>query len=208
MSLAKINARHNNHYKLIAQINEDILTELQSYEFNLDKSEISAAIESRMQAFYETHNYLKKILDKQQNQAASDYFVESCLIFLKSYFEKIGFKVFSEKPIWKEGKRSIRPDVTIWKDDKLIAAIEMKVQFGRKRHQWKHELKNREIEIKSKIDCKYFSTICFTEANWAGFDRDETWEVKYFSITDKNWKLIDYGFEKMMKQVLLASELP
>lgn len=204
MSIITINERHNQHYREIAKINEEILNELKLYDFDLDKTEISEAIMYRMWAFYDTHNSMKKILGKNQNQAASDYFVESCLIFLKAYFEKLNLVVSSEKIIWKESRKNIRPDITIWKDDKLIASIEMKVQLGRKRLEWKNELHDREKDIKNKTNCKFFAVICYTEANWQGFDRDENWETKYFSITDRDLKLNKFGFEKLIKQILLC----
>lgn len=206
MNIADITEKHNSHYRGLVQINKDIITELISYNFDLDKPEISEAIASRMWAFYETHDLLKNILGKSQKQAASDYFVESCLIFLKAYFEKIGFEVFSEKTIWSEGRRNIRPDVSIWKANNLIASIEMKVQLGRQRIGWQEELEKREIDIKSKTSCKYVATICFTEANWSGFTRDKNWETKYFSITNKDWKLNDCAFEKLIKRILYESQ--
>jgi hypothetical protein len=207
MNLVQLDDRHNSHYKDIARINKEILNDLQSYNFDLNKSEISDAIINRMRAFFETHDILKRLFGKNQKQAASDYFVESCLIFMKAFFEKIGYDVKSEIKIWGEKKRSIRPDVTIWKNGNLIASIEMKVQLGRRRLEWRDEIRNREIDIKTKTNCKFFGVVCFTENNWQGFNRDEDWETKYFALTDGNWQSIENSFEKLLKNILNADRI-
>lgn len=206
MKLTQIDEKHNTHYRQIAEVNRHILGELQSYNFDLEDNEITDAIKNRMWAYYNTHDELKVLLGKSQKQAAADYFVECCLFFLKAYFERnhLDCVVRSETIIWNEGRHNIRPDITIWRKEELIATIEVKVQLGRKRLEWKEELQHRESLIKSKIPNSFFAVVCFTENNWQGFDRDENFGTKYFSLTDRDWNPTTATFEKMISAILNA----
>lgn len=206
MNLTRIDKKHNNHYYHITEINKQILEELKSYKFDLEISEISDAIRNRMWTYYETHDNMKALLGKSQKQAAADFFVECCLFFLKAYFEanNSDYTVKSEVIIWNEGRNNIRPDITIWRKEDLVATIEVKVQLGRKRLSWKDELRQREIEIKDKKPNSFFAVVCFTENNWQGFDRDENFGTKYFSLTDKEGKPTTATFEKMITVILKA----
>jgi hypothetical protein len=206
MSLIEIDNEHNLQYLKVVEEDERIFNKLKSYKFDLEKTEISEAIRNRMFAYNEAHNKLKDLLDKSQKQAAADYFVESCLFFLKAYFKD--YIVKSEVSIWKEGRQNIRPDITIWskKEEKLLAAIEVKAQLGRQRLTWKQDLQQREHEIKHKWPDTFFAVICFSEDNWQGFDRDENFGTKYFSLTSKNWQLTSTTFEKMIKEISNAIE--
>jgi len=55
------------------------------YQFNLEKTDISEAILERLKTYYLTQGKIKTFLDKRYLTAASDFFVESVLFFLKLY---------------------------------------------------------------------------------------------------------------------------
>jgi hypothetical protein len=56
------------------------------------------------------------------------------IFFLKQFFKQLSLEVYSERNILKEvSKKSMRPDISIWKDNHLIAVIELKVSDGWKR---------------------------------------------------------------------------
>ena len=160
-----------------------------TYPFKLKDREMTDAIINRMIAFIGYHDNIKKLFEKKQRQAASDFFVESTLFFAKVYLESHfkGVKVKSEIAIGagSDGK-AVRPDITIWKNDKLLGVIEMKVQLGRIRNSWREHLLEREGIVKEIDKQALFFVLCYSERNWKpGFDRkSKNFNTKYFSLID------------------------
>ncbi len=60
------------------------------YQFDLKKTDISEAILERLKAYYLTQGKIKDLLEKRYLAAASDFFVESVLFFLKLYLHSQG----------------------------------------------------------------------------------------------------------------------
>lgn len=62
---------------------------------------------------------------------ASDFFVEAIIFYLKLILEKnkIDYEVHSERQI-RQKRGAIRPDISVWKKDKVIAVLECKAQLG------------------------------------------------------------------------------
>ncbi|MBX2970681.1 MAG: hypothetical protein KF803_15020 [Cyclobacteriaceae bacterium] len=102
-----------------------------NYVFDLTKTEITESILERLKMYYLTQGKIKSFLDKRYLAAASDFFVESTLFFLRLYFQSHGgqLQAHSEKQIRKT-KNAIRPDISIWRQDEVIAIIECKTQLG------------------------------------------------------------------------------
>jgi hypothetical protein len=183
--LVTIDSAFTNQYKGLLDIQKDIKAQLDTYLFDLSKTEITDAIIARMDAFwYFNVSNNKQILDRKTNTTAADFFTETCLLFLKSYFEKDSqIKVLSEKNITKGSV--IRPDISIWKDGQLIAAIELKVSDGWKGGTMLPHLIDREAKIKSLFPNAYFGVIAF----WNFFYTEmEGWNSKYFGIKQWNEK--------------------
>lgn len=176
-SLIEIDSAFTEHYKKLLEIQREIKKQLDDYCFDLTKTEITDAIIERMMAFwYFNVNNNKDILDRKINSMASDFFTETCLLFFKCYFERFGLKVFSEKRL--EGSLA-RPDITIWKNEQLIAAIELKVNKGWKNKSMIDHLEKRENQIKEIYPSCFFAVIGF----WNFFDQDsKDWNSKYFGI--------------------------
>ncbi len=179
-TLLNIENKFSNHYKELLTIQENIFQELLAYPFDLEQDEITLAVLERMDAFWYFHvNNTKNILQGNINPTAADFFTETCHLYLKAYFQsKHGLIVKSEFSIV-SGKNSVRPDISIWQGDRLIAAIELKVNDGWKRKSIHDHLIGREAQIKSIHPNSYFGVIAF----WNFFDTSlPDWNQKYISL--------------------------
>lgn len=115
--------------------------------FNLTEKEISAAILLRLKAYYNSQVKIKEFLGKRYIAAGADFFVETVHFYLKLILEKTApnFQVFSEKSIERR-RGSLRPDISIWKDNKVKAIIECKTQLGWNRHKWEEDFKKKRTQ--------------------------------------------------------------
>ena len=159
-----------------------------TYPFDLSKKEISDAILQRLKTYYITQTEIKHFLDKKYVAAASDFFVESCLFYLKLYLEssKSDLKAFSEKQI-KAKKKAIRPDISIWRGDEVIAIIECKTQLGWNRNNWEEEYHRRNnILLLDFPNAKSFLLV-MTGENWGGFGEHEFLNSKFFCLLNGLW---------------------
>jgi hypothetical protein len=123
------------------------------------------------------------------------------LLFFKCYFEKIpGIKVLSEENISKGSV--IRPDISIWKDNQLVAAIELKVSDGWKGRTMIPHFIEREKQIKNLFPYAYFGVIAF----WNFFDQDiDGWNSKYFGLLkfdkENNHTRTNAYIEKLIQEI-------
>lgn len=200
--LLTIDSAFTKQYRDLFEIQQNILNQLILYPYDLSKTEITDAIIERMLAFwYFNVRNNKEILGRKINTTAADFFTETCLLFLKSYFEKqTGIKVYSEKNI-KKGS-VVRPDISIWKDDQFLAAIEVKVSDGWKGKTMFLHLTEREKQIKSLFPNAYFGVIAF----WNFFeDKMEGWNTKYFGLLkfdkNKNHKRFESSIENLILEI-------
>ena len=56
--------------------------------FSLQERDISRAIILRMKTYYETHNYIRKLLNKKNIAPVPEFFVEAVAFYLKLFLEK------------------------------------------------------------------------------------------------------------------------
>jgi len=201
-NLLAIDNAFTSHYRGLFEIQQSVKTQLIDYPFDLSLTEITDTIIDRMMAFwYFNVRNNKEILGREINTTSADFFTETCLFFLKCYFEKQRcLKVLSEKNITKGSV--IRPDISIWKDDQLVAAIELKVSDGWKGGTILPHLTEREIQIKSLFPNAYFGVIAF----WNFFDTNiEGWNSKYFGLLkfekDNNHKRTDASIEQLIREI-------
>lgn len=174
-NLVKIDAAFTSHYRKLLAIQKGIFAAIKSYPFDLSKAEITEAIYARMMAFwyFNVHNN-KEILNRKVNTVAADFFTETTLLFLKGYFEKDGITVYSEEMIG-----GLRPDISIWKGNEVVAVIELKVNDGWKRKDMLAHLEEREKKIKEIAPNAYFGVLSF----WNFFDvSTPNWNTKYFGL--------------------------
>ncbi|MCD4746038.1 MAG: hypothetical protein K8R58_07050 [Bacteroidales bacterium] len=169
-----------------------------SYAFDLKKNEITEAIILRLKAYYDSQSSIKDLLEKGYLAAASDFFVESVIFFLKLYLinNNIGIEAKSEKDI-KLGKyktdkgkirtKVIRPDITIYKNDKPVAIIECKTQLGWNRNDWKKDFEKRTQLLNSKYPDAKAYLLVMTGSNWGGFINDVDFNSQYFCLLNDIW---------------------
>lgn len=200
-NLLEIDKTFTEQYRSLLEIQKSVKAQLSTYNFDLEKTEITDAIINRMDAFwYFNFNNNKELLNRNVNTTAADFFTETCLLFLKAYFEqKMGYKVCSEEVIAQNPV--IRPDITIWKNEQLIAVIELKVSNGWKGKFILPHLEEREKIIKANHPTVYFGVLAF----WNFFDtKNENWNTKYFglrNIEKNNHFRTDARVEAMIRMV-------
>ncbi|WP_313184169.1 hypothetical protein [Sphingobacterium siyangense] len=198
------------HYRKLLEIQRNVFNECREYNFDLNSNEITQAIHDRMSAFWDFHVYnAKQILDRKINTGGADFFTETCLLFLKAYFEqKYNVIVTSEKSLLKKGN-SMRPDISIWTADyeEVLAVVELKVNDGWKGKNIMAHLRDREEKIKILYPNSYFGVIAF----WNFFDESDLnldWRNKYVGLYrydrhDRHEKTNGY-VEDIMKSIELT----
>ena len=156
----------NQHEQLVSLYEEIKLNALVS----LEKREITKAIFLRMKAYYDTQNKIKEFLNKRYLPAASDFFVETITFYLKVIFDikNVGLEVHSERQI-RPKRGAIRPDISIWKNDEVVAIIECKTQLGWNRDKWEEDFQNRESKLKKEFPNANAFLVVMTSENWSGF---------------------------------------
>lgn len=199
--LLSIDSAFTNHYRELLNIQKNIVAQLEAYHFDLSKSEITEAIIERMLSYWLFNvNNNKEILQRKTNPVAADFFTETCMLFLKSYYKKNGYTVLSEKEVNKNP--IIRPDISIWKEEQLVAVIELKVSDGWKGKTIFSHLIEREKQIKNIYPNIYFGVLAF----WNFFDSSEVgWNQKYFGLlkfkSDNKHEETGSTIEKMIVEI-------
>lgn len=160
----------------------------QNYKFDLSNTEITEAILQRLKTYYVTQTNIKAFLDKRYLAAASDFFVESTLFFLKLYFKSKGgqLQAHSERQI-KQTKNAIRPDISIWKENEVIAIIECKTQLGWNRHNWEQQYLDRDAKLKVDFPNAKSFLLVMTGLNWSGFGDNSKLNDNYFCLLNDIW---------------------
>lgn len=157
-----------------------------SSTISLRKRDITKAILFRMKSYYETQDKIKKFLNKRYSPAASDLFVETVVFYLKLFLEmrKLNFEVHSERQI-QEKRGSPRPDISIWKKDKVMAIIECKTRFSRNRHTWEMKFREREEKLKDIVSDAEVFLLVMTKDGWPGFEeKDKRVGKQFFTLSE------------------------
>jgi hypothetical protein len=148
----------------------------------------SRVIVERLRAFYFAQERIKKFLNKQVAQAGADFFVEAILFSLKLFneIEGLQLEIASERAI-KRKRKTIRPDISVWRGDALLAAIECKTQLGWRRHDWASHFDVREQKLKATFpDAKMFLLV-MTNCNWSGFGNDARSGKQLLCLRKDRW---------------------
>lgn len=143
---------------------------MKTSSLSFERHEYSAVLFNRLQAFYHAQEAIKNFLGKRVAQAGSDFFVESVLFLLRLFneTEDLEFEISSELAVQRK-RNAIRPDISIWKDGKLLAVVECKTQLGWLRNHWQHHFKERERKLKEIFPESQFLVFVMTGCNWPGF---------------------------------------
>lgn len=154
-------------------------------KINLNGPDVTKAILFRMKAYYEFQNRIKKLLNKRYSPAASDFFTETVSFYLKAILEtyNTGMEIHSERQI-KRKKGAIRPDISIWRGDEVLAIIECKTQLGWNRDKWEDNFRGREEKLKKEFPKARAFLVVLTSENWPGFPHnDKRVGKQYFTLS-------------------------
>lgn len=201
-SLKTIDSLFTDQYKALLETQCNIYKKLVNYPFDLNKSEITEAIYERMMAFWYFNVHNCADLNREVNTQASDFFTETCLLFIKSYFNQKGLETVSERNIMKDasGKTNIRPDISIWRDDELVAVIELKVSDGWKGKTMIDHLAEREKSIRAIHKNVFFGAIAFWNCFEDGYVAEKSQYIGLFKHNREN----NHVFTGMKVEDILA----
>ena len=172
----------DNQQKQLLSLYEEIKS---NASISLKKKDITKAILLRMKAYYDVQDKIKKFLNKRYLSPASDFFVETIVFYLKVIFdiEDIGLEVHSERQI-RQKKGTIRPDISVWKNNKVVAIVECKTQLGWNRDKWEEDFKKRESKLKKEFPNANAFLVVMTSKNWSGFpDDNKKVGEQYFTLS-------------------------
>jgi hypothetical protein len=155
-------------------------------EVNLNGTDITQAVLLRLKSFMWCQEQIKNELGKVYAAPAADFFVETICFFLKVALTKLDptLTVMSEKNIVRK-RGSLRPDISIWRGDNLVVAIECKTQLGWNRDGWLSDFEDREIKLSANFPCAQIFLLVLTGSNWGGFG-DDIRVGKQFFVLLKN----------------------
>ena len=131
---------------------------------------------------------LSASLGRTKEPPMADVFTEATNMLVDAIVrsKRTDVKVFSEKNVkLKCGYR--KPDVSIWKNDKLIGVVECKTCLGRRRDDWKNDYEKRVAEL-SELQLTESQIVLFveTEQTWQGFPADDPRTLKtWFTLCPK-----------------------
>ena len=181
--------------------------------FSLQKRDITKAIIFRMKTYYETHNDIRKLLNKKNIAPVPDFLVEAVAFYLKLFLEKRGKKleVHSERKL-KRAIGSMKPDISIWKGDEVTAIIECKTNLGFNREGWEEDFRKRERRLKKLFPKAEAFLLVLSAINWPGFDvNDERVGKQFFCLCSEGLRrikkqpiesVIKNPVEKLFSQIL------
>jgi hypothetical protein len=86
----------------------------------------------------------------------------------------------------------MRPDLSVWQNDRVLSIIECKTQLGWNRDHWERDFLERENRLKADVPDAHAFLLVLTEGNWEGFDaHNQRFGRQYFVLLNKDAKLSD-----------------
>jgi len=184
---------------------------------DLTGNELTRAVLLRLRSFLLTQDLIKTELGKVYAAPAADFFVETAAFFLRVALEKQapGLEVASEKNIVRKAG-SMRPDISVWRDGKVVAAVECKTQLGWNRDGWLEEFEAREKRLVAAFPGARPFLLVMTGSNWAGFGADQRAGRQFFVLLREIWPrefneatmhLVVNRFEELVHAVVSHAEV-
>jgi hypothetical protein len=176
-------------YSRLAKLYSETMEEC---SLSLQKRDITKAIILRMKTYYETHEGIAKLLNRRNIAPAADFFVEAVTFYLRLFLEKRKkrLQVHSEKKS-KPQRKAMKPDISIWKRDEVIAIIECKTNLGWNRKGWEKDFRRRERRLKKIFPKAKAFLLVLTSINWSGFeDSDKRVGRQFFCLSSEGMRRI------------------
>ncbi len=155
---------------------------------NLNGDDISRAVLLRLRSFFITQDAIKKGLDKVYAASAADFLVETVLFYVRVTLARLqpSLTVASERNVVRE-RGSMRPDISIWRGEQVVAAIECKTQLGWNRNGWLEDFTQRETRLRDHFPDSKLFLLVMTASNWSGFGDDARIGKQFFVMLEKIW---------------------
>jgi hypothetical protein len=155
---------------------------------DLNGDDISRAVLARLKSYMTAQDAIKTALGKRYGSSAADFFVETVLFYLRVALERLspGVAVVSEKSIIRK-RGALRPDISVWRGDRLVAAVECKTQLGWSRGEWLNDFERRESRMKADFPDAQLFLLVMTGSNWSGFGDDPRAGTQFFALLRDVW---------------------
>lgn len=155
---------------------------------NMNGTDITHAVLLRLRSFFQCQEKIKMHLAKVYAAPAADFFVETVCFFLNVVLRQLApsLSVASEKNIVSR-RGSMRPDISIWKNNEVVAAIECKTQLGWNRDGWLDDFENRESRLSNEFPNARLFLLVMTGSNWSGFGNAQRVGKQFFVLLDDIW---------------------
>jgi hypothetical protein len=195
-------------YKSLYKRKQAIFETIQNTEIDLEGRAITDLVYAQMVAFWDEMNQTNTLLARHKNTQAAEFFNETVCLYVKAIIESLNpsLKVEAEKPIQKEKtKKSVNPDISIWRDQELIAVIELKVSDGFKGKYLLPHLIEREETIHLHHPKAKFFTVCFWKPKVFDSELSELGN-KYIYLVEPDRRHFDhdnsiYRIETIIKEI-------
>jgi len=133
---------------------------------------------------------LSESLGRIKEPPLAEVVTESINMLMDSIVRRIGasdIKIFSEKNIKLPQGGYRKPDIGLWRGEKLILVAECKTSLGHKRNSWleEHDIRIKEFE---QVGVPADNILLFvgSEHTWKGFPRDDQRYLKnWFALAPK-----------------------
>ena len=185
-------------------------------KLKLNNNSITKAIIQRLKIYYETQDDIVAFLDKRSVSPASDFFVETVVFYLKLLLEQRNKKLEVKSEVRFYTKNGyMKPDISIWKNDEVVAIIECKTNLGFRRNEWKSDFNSRTKELKTAFPKAKAFLLVLSSKNWSGFDKKDGKAGKqYFALSKLSLRkikdtpldeVVENRIEKLFGQILKRS---
>jgi hypothetical protein len=161
-------------------------------EGSINSSEIQTAICEYMDQVASRSRALSSVLGRTKEPPMADVFTEATNMLVDAItrtnaLAHLGISVSSEKNLKLPQGGYRKPDVSLWKEDKLVGVIECKTCLGRRRDDWQNDYEKRVEEFAAlglKSDALFL--LVETEQTWCGFSpTDPRTAVSWFTLCPK-----------------------
>ncbi len=184
---------------------------------DMSGTDISHAVLLRLKSFFICQTHIKTSLGKVYAAPAADFFVETVCFFLRVILERVNpaLTVSSERNIVPR-RGSLRPDISVWHQDNVVAAIECKTQLGWNRDGWLRDFEDRESRLGKEHPNARLFLLVLTGSNWPGFGDDARIGEQLFVLLHDLWpnqfevamaaQTIRHPIEGLFHRIILHAE--
>lgn len=129
-----------------------------------------------------------KLFGRQKRPPIADDFTAAVGFSLEQFVAAQGFPgaVLSEKTTHR-ARGATRPDISVWRGNKLIASVECKTDFGWSRKRWKEKWERRASNLETRHrDCASYLCV-LSKKNWNAdeFESSPRFGNQWFCITQR-----------------------